>query len=116
MNQVKKRKILATEAIQYNGQPCIELNDLWEALYKFFNSAQNCQIDINLLEEIPNKEVIVWVPFLKEKLINAIKKCNNSLTSGPNKLFQRHIKKIAKNKEYIIKLIDIANSCIDLDH
>ena len=116
MNQVKRRKLLATEAIQYNSQSCIKLNNLQKVLYKSFNSAQNCQININLLEEIPDKEVIIQVPFSKEKLINAIKKCNNSLTPGLNKLSQRYIKKIVKNKECIIKLIDIANAYIDLDH
>ena len=28
MNWVKKHKLLAIEAIQYKGQPCIELDDL----------------------------------------------------------------------------------------
>ena len=57
-----------------------------------------------------------WAPFLKEELINAIEKCNNSSTLGLDKLFWRHLKKIVKNKEYITKLIDIANACIDLGH
>ena len=104
------------EAIQYNGQSCIELNDLWRVLHKSFNSAQNCQININLLEEIPDKEVTTWVPFLKEKLINTIKKYNNSSTPGPDKLLWRHIKKIIKNKECIIKLINIANTYINLGY
>ena len=55
MNWVKKRSLLATKAIQFNGQPCIELNKLWEAFHKSFNSAQNCQVDISLLEEISDK-------------------------------------------------------------
>ena len=58
----------------------------------------------------------MWVLFLREELISAIEKCNNSLISGPDKLSWRHIKKIVKNKECIIKLIDIANTSIDLDH
>jgi len=86
MNWVKKRKLPAIKAIQYNSQPCIKLNNLWEALLKSFNSAQNYQIDINLLKEISDKEVMEWAPFSKEELINAIEKCNNSLTPGPDKL------------------------------
>lgn len=78
--------------------------------------AQNCQINIHLFEEIPNKEVIVWASFLKAELINAIDKCNNSSTPGLNKLFWRHCKKIVKNKKCIDKLINIANACINLDH
>jgi len=38
------------------------------------------------------------------------------LTSELDKLSWRYIKKIVKNKEYIIKLIDITNMCIDLGH
>ena len=56
-----------------------------------------------------------WAPFSKE-LVSAIEKCNNLLTSRPDNLSWRHIKIIIKDKEYIIKLIDIANICIDLGH
>ena len=68
------------------------------------------------MEEISDKEIIKWVSFLKEELINAIEKCNNSLTPGLDKLSWRYINKIVKNKEYIIKLIDITNVYIDLCH
>jgi len=78
--------------------------------------AQNYQININLLEEIPNKEVTEWASFLKKKLINAIEKCNNSSTLGLDKISWRYLKKIVKNEEYTIKLINIANTYINLDH
>jgi len=55
MNWVKSRNILAIKAIQFNGKPCIELNNLWEALHKLFNSAQSQQVNISLLEEILDK-------------------------------------------------------------
>jgi len=29
MNWVNKRKLLAIETVKYNGQPCLEINDLW---------------------------------------------------------------------------------------
>ena len=45
INQVKKWKLPATEALQYNGQSYIELNDLWQALYQTFNLAQNNQVN-----------------------------------------------------------------------
>ena len=116
MNWIKKRKLLAIKAIQYNSCSCIKLEDLWKALHNSFNSAQNCQIDTHFLKEIPNKEVMSWAPFSKAKLINAINKYNNFSTPGPDKLTWRYLKKIVKNKECIDKLIDIANICIDLDH
>ena len=38
MSQIKKQKLLAIEALQYNRYPYIELEDLWQALYQTFNS------------------------------------------------------------------------------
>ena len=58
MNWVKKYKLLAIEAIQHNGQPYIKLDNLWQALYLSFNLAQDCQIDLQLLKEIPGKEIM----------------------------------------------------------
>jgi len=50
------------------------------------------------------------------ELIDAINKCNNSSTSGLDKLSWSHLKAIVKDKESINKLIDIANACINLGH
>jgi len=57
-----------------------------------------------------------WAPFSKEELINAIEKCNNSLTPGLNKLFWRYFKKIVKNGECTSRLINIANTYINLGY
>jgi len=111
MNWIKKRKLPAIEAIQYNSCSCIKLEDLWEALHNSFNLAQ-----IYLLEEILDKEVMSWASFSKAELINAINRCNNSSTPGPDKLSWRHLKKIVKNKECFNKLIDIADIYINLGH
>ena len=37
---VNKEKLLAIEMIKHNSFSCLELNDLWQALYSSFNSAQ----------------------------------------------------------------------------
>ena len=95
---------------------CIKLEELWNALHNSFNSAQNQHIDSDLLDKISDKEVTRWPPFLKVEIINAINKCNNSSTLGPDKLSWRHLKKIIKNEECISKLIDIANTCIKLGY
>ena len=46
INWIEKCKLLATQVLQYNRQPCIELKDLQQALYQTFNSAQNWQVNI----------------------------------------------------------------------
>ena len=55
MNWVHKWKLPTTEAIHFNSWPCIELDDLWQALHQSFNSAHNCQVNINILNEIQSK-------------------------------------------------------------
>ena len=116
MNWVKKHKLPTVEAIQYEGHLCIEYEDLWNILHKFFNSAQEREVDIHFLDEIPDKPTIKWKSFSKNKLINAIDKCNNLSALGPDKLTWSHIKSIIRDKDCISKFIDIANTCIELEH
>jgi len=86
MNWVKKYKLPAIEAIQYEEHLCIELEDFWIALHNFFNSAQIIEIDIHVLDEIPNKPMRSWNPFSKQELINTIEKYNNLSVLGLDKL------------------------------
>ena len=39
MNWVNKCKLPAIKMIKYNGNPCLELANLWQALHLSFNSA-----------------------------------------------------------------------------
>jgi len=84
---IKKRSLPATEVIQFNKWPYIKLDDLWETLYNSFNSAQNCQVNISLLNEIFDKEMTTFVSFSKKKLFSIIESCNNLLISRLDKLF-----------------------------
>ena len=68
------------------------------------------------MDEVLNKNILSWPLFLKAKLIDTINKCNNSSTSGLDKLFWSHLKDIVKDEEYVNKLIDIVNTCINLGH
>ena len=116
MNWVKKCKLSAIKAIQYEGCPYIELEDLWIALHNSFNSAQMREIDIHVLDKIPNKPTRYWNPFSKQELISTIEKCNNLSAPDPDKLTWSYIKSIIRNKDCIFKLVDIANACIDLGY
>ena len=66
MNWVKKQKLPVIEAIQYEEHPCIELEDLWIALHNSFNSVQTQEIDIHVLDDIPNKSMKEWNSFSKQ--------------------------------------------------
>jgi len=74
------------------------------------------EIDIHVLDKISNKPMRSWNPFSKQELIDVIEKCNNSSALGLDKLTWNHIKSIIRNKDCIFKLIDITNTCIDLEH
>jgi len=85
-NWINRRKLPATEAIKHNGQPCLSPESLWDVLHSTFNTAQNCQMNIEILNEIDHKSMTQWAPFTKEELKQAIVKCNNFSAPGPDKL------------------------------
>ena len=116
MNWVKKCKLSVVEAIQYEEHPCIKLEDLWNALHKSFNSAQEREVNTHFLDEIPDKPITEWNLFSKIKFIKVIKKYNNSLVPGLDKLTWSHIKSIIRNDNCICKFIDTANTYIELAH
>ena len=74
------------EAIKYDNQLYFSLNSLWNALHSSFNTALYQQVDINILDEIGNKQVTTWAPFSKEEFEITISSCNNSSTPGLDKL------------------------------
>jgi len=116
MSWVKKCKLLAIEAIQYEECLCIELKDLWIALHNSFNSAQIQEVDIHVLDKILRKPAKEWNLFSKQELIDILEKCNNSSAPGPDKLTWSHIKSIMRDNNCVLKFVDIANMCIDLGH
>ena len=100
--KIDKRKMLvskafhntAMEAINYDNQPCLPLNSLWNTLHSSFNTALYHQVDINILDEIENKQSFMWTPFSKEEFKITLGTCSNSSTPGLDKLSWRHLKSI----------------------
>ena len=116
MNWVKKRKLPATEAIKYNGSPCISPDSLWNTLHSSFNTALYHQVDFNILNEVECKPCQVWNQFSRYEFKSAIHKCIDSSAPGPNKMSWQHWKLIIKNDDCLSKIINIANTCINLGH
>jgi len=116
MNWIQKQKLLAIEAIHFNGRPYIKSDDLWQALYLSFNSAHNCHININILDKISSKPIYKWKPFSKEEFKDAISKCNNSSASGPDKILWKILKQIINDNMYLSSIINIANTYINLGY
>jgi len=116
MNWVNKWKLLAVEAIKYNNQPCLTIEDLWQALHSTFNTALHHRVDISILDEIIDKSSSSWVLFSKEEFKSTIANCNNFSTPEPDKLLWSYLKIILKNNECLSNIISIANICIDLGY
>jgi len=83
---VNKCNLPAIEMIKYNGRPCLELNDLWQALHSSFNTAQFCQVDENVLNELNSYQSASWSLFSEEEFTSTIVKYNNSSAPCPDKL------------------------------
>ena len=55
INWVNKCKLPTIEAIKYNNQQCLDIDNLWNALHSTFNIALHYQVDVEILDEIINK-------------------------------------------------------------
>ena len=86
MSWVNKHKLPAIEAIKYNDQLCLTINDLLNALHSTFNTALYHQVNINILDKVTDKSPFSWTPFSKEEFKSAITNCNNSSILGLDKL------------------------------
>ena len=116
MNWIKRRKLLAVEAITYKGQPCLTLDSLWNVLHNTFNTTLNRQVNLNIINEIENKSSQNWSPFSKNKFRSAISKCSNLLAPGLDKLTWHHLKFIIKDNSCLTNIVNIADACINLRH
>ena len=57
-----------------------------------------------------------WKLFFKEEFRQAINKCNNSSVSGLDKLTWHHLKSILKQDDCLNNIINITDTCINLEH
>ena len=116
MNWVKKRKLPATEAIKYNGLPCLSPDSLWNALHNSFNTALHRQVDFDILNEVEHKPCQVWNSFSRYEFRSAIHKCVNTSAPDSDRMSWRHWKFIIKNDDCLSKIINIADACINLGY
>jgi len=116
MNWVNKKKLPAIETIKHNGSSCLELNDLWQALYSSFNSAQFRNVDESVLNECESVSPMTWLKFSEEEFTCAIINCNDLSALGPDRVSWGHLKHVIKNKLCLRNIICIMNACFDLGH
>jgi len=116
MNWVRKKTLPAIESISYENRPCNTLPDLWNALHKSYNSAENRPVNTRLLNELPQADSVEWPPFSSQEFRDAIAKCSSSSTLGPDHISWRHLKAIISHNICLEKLVHIANTCIILEY
>jgi len=116
MNWVNKYKLPVIEAVKYNSQLCLEIDDLWQALHSTFNMAQYCFIDKEILNKLESFMKLIWNLFSEEEFTSTLTKCNNLSTPSPNKLVWRHFKHILKNSTCLKNIINITNMCLKLGY
>jgi len=81
-----------------------------------FNTALHHQVDVEILNEIPEKPTSPWPSFSKKEFRITIASCNNASAPGPDKLSWSHLKIILKDDKCLGIIISIANACIELGY
>jgi len=89
---------------------------MWQALYQTFNSAQNCQVNTQLLDKIPSNSPLEWPSFLKEEFKSVISKYSNLFTPRPDCISWRYLKVIIDGDKCLSNIVNIVNACINLGH
>ena len=116
MNWIKKKSLPAIKPISYENHPCNTLPDLWQTLYNSYNSAENRPINNCFLNEIPQANTIKWPSFSKQELRDTIAKCSLSLFPGPDHISWRHLKPLVSDNNCLVKILNIANACFNLEY
>ncbi len=94
MEWVKQRKNPPCEAIQKDGEPCHDLEQLWDALHSTYNAASGRQCDVSMLDDLPDEPVREWAPFSALELREALGACSGNSAPGPDHVTWVHLKRI----------------------
>jgi len=112
MEWVKGRKLPPCEAIQYNGQPCHTMPELWDALHNTYNSAADRPCDLSVLDELPDLPVREWASFSALELMEVLAACSSLSSPGPDHVTWVHLKKIIAEPQCLNVFIKLANACL----
>jgi len=99
MEWVKQRKLPACETIQYKGQSCHEMDDLWNALHNTYNSASGREVDLSVLDPLPTLQERDWPPFSALELTDALASCSSRSSPGPDHITWVHLKVVLESQK-----------------
>jgi hypothetical protein len=92
MDWVRERKNPLCKAIQFNGEPCHNMDTLWDALHNTYNAASNRPVDTSIFDDLPEEDKREWLEFSELELRQALEACLLRSTPGPDHITWRHLK------------------------
>jgi hypothetical protein len=113
MAWVKERKNPPCKDIQFNGQPCHELGNLWNTLHNIYNSASDQKVDLTMLDELPEKPAREWPELFKLELKQALTTCSSRSAPDLDHITWRHLKHVLALPSCMEVVLALANGCID---
>lgn len=116
MEWTKQRKLPPCKAIQYNGQPCHAMGDLFDALHNTYNLANDRPVDLSALNPLPQMAEREWVTFSELELKEALSACASVSAPGPNHIKWPYLKAITKELDALQVLVSLANGCLTSGH
>jgi hypothetical protein len=113
MEWVKERKNPPCEAIQFNSQPCHDMDTLWDALHNTYNSVANRLVNLSILNKLHQEPEREWPEFSELELKQALDACSSRSSLGPDHLTWRHLKQILALPVCTKVILTLANACIE---
>ncbi|KAJ3552244.1 hypothetical protein NP233_g12926 [Leucocoprinus birnbaumii] len=83
MAWVKQRNLPVCEAIAYDGEPCHDMDSLWEVLHGTYNAASGRQCDLAILDQLDPSSEQDWLPFSRKEMMDALLACSSRSAPGP---------------------------------
>nr|BAB32470.1 Pol-like protein Pol-2 [Tricholoma matsutake] len=116
MSWTRQRNLPSYEAISYRGEPCNDLDSLWDALDGSYNAASDRVVDLSILDELDPAPERAWIPFSVMELKEALNACSSRSAPGPDHVTWLHLKHWCSNPEVAGLITRIAEACITAGH
>jgi hypothetical protein len=116
MSWTRQRNLPSHEAISYRGVPCVALEDLWEALDRSYNAANDRTVDLGFLDQLQPAPARGWVSFSELELREALSACSSRSAPGPDHVTWSHLKHWCLAPGVTGLFVRIAEACVTLGH
>ena len=110
----KPRSLPMYKSLMHEGRPLVELEELWEAVNRTYNSAAQRQVDMSLLDELPQLERRDCPPISMQELHDAVANTSSRSAPGADHLRWPYVKALVKHPVCGESLRRLFNACIDL--